>query len=209
MTSTTDRSARLQRYWDKKASSYDKQMGFWDRHLFGDSRAWACGQATGNVLEVAVGTGLNLHQYPDDVTLTGIDLSESMLDIARDRAAEIGRGATMLQGDAHALPFEDSSFDTVVCTFGLCTIPDPAVAIGEMIRVLRPGGRLILVDHIESSSMAVRTVQRLVELVTVPLAGEHFRRRPLNQIRCTELEIDKVQRFNLGLVERVIATKPI
>jgi ubiquinone/menaquinone biosynthesis C-methylase UbiE len=93
MTSTTDRSARLQRYWDKKASSYDKQMGFWDRHLFDDSRAWACGQATGNVLEVAVGTGLNLHQYPDDVTLTGIDLSESMLDIARDRAAEIGRGA--------------------------------------------------------------------------------------------------------------------
>jgi ubiquinone/menaquinone biosynthesis C-methylase UbiE len=179
MTSTTDRNERLQRYWDKKASSYDKQMGFWDRHLFDDSRAWACGQATGNVLEVAFGTGLNLHQYPDDVTLSGIDLSESMLDIARHRAAEIGRGATLLQGDAHALPSEDSSFDTVVCTFGLCTIPDPAVAIGEMIRVLRPGGRLILVDHIESSSMAVRTVQRLVELVIVPLAGEHFRRLPL------------------------------
>jgi ubiquinone/menaquinone biosynthesis C-methylase UbiE len=183
-------------------------MGFWDRHLFGDSRAWACGQATGTVLEVAAGTGLNLSHYPADVAVTGIDLSESMLDIAKDRAARIGRAATLLQGDAHALPFADSSFDTVVCTFGLCTIPDPVTAIGEMTRVLRPGGRLILVDHIESSSMAVRAVQRLLEIATVPLAGEHFRRRPLNQVRRTALDIHRVQRFHLGLVERVIARKP-
>jgi ubiquinone/menaquinone biosynthesis C-methylase UbiE len=206
--STKDRTARLQRYWDKKSRSYDKQMGFWDRHLFADSRAWACGQATGNVLEVAAGTGLNLGHYPDDVTLTGIDLSESMLDIARDRAARLGRTATLLQGDAHALPFADTSFETVVCTFGLCTIPDPATAIGEMTRVLRPGGRLILVDHIESSSMAIRALQGLLELATVPLAGEHFRRRPLNQVRRTALDIEGVQRFNLGIVERVVARKP-
>lgn len=86
MTSGNNRTTRLQRYWDKKSRSYDKQMGFWDRHLFGNSRAWACGQATGNVLEVAVGTGLNLDHYPDGITLTGIDLSDSMLDIARSRA---------------------------------------------------------------------------------------------------------------------------
>jgi len=208
MTSTKDHPARWHRYWDKKSRSYDKEMRFFDRHLFGDSRTWACGQATGEVLEVAIGTGLNLGAYPDDITLTGIDLSDPMLDIARGRAGELGRTATLLQGDAHALPFTDASFDTVVCTFGLCAIPDPTVAISEMTRVLRPGGRLILVDHIESSSPPARVVQRVLETVTVPLGGEHFLRRPLTQVRATGFDIERVERFKLGLVERLVARKP-
>jgi ubiquinone/menaquinone biosynthesis C-methylase UbiE len=159
-------------------------------------------------LEVAVGTGLNLDAYPDDVTLTGIDLSEPMLDIARTRSKEFGRPATLRQADAHALPFDDASFDTVVCTFGLCAIPDHEKAIAEMTRVLRPGGRLILVDHIESSSRVARGVQRALEIVTVPLGGEHFLRRPLNHVRAAGFDIEQVQRFKLGLVERLVARKP-
>jgi ubiquinone/menaquinone biosynthesis C-methylase UbiE len=208
MASTKDRTARWQRYWDKHSGSYDKQMGFFDRHLFGDSRTWACGQATGNVLEVAVGTGLNLEAYPDDINLTGIDWSDAMLDIARDRSSQLGRTATLQQADAHELPFDDASFDTVVCTFGLCAIPDHIRAITEMTRVLRPGGRLILVDHIESTSRVVRAVQRFLEIFTVPLGGEHFLRRPMNQVRAAGLEIDKVDRFKLGIVERLVARKP-
>jgi ubiquinone/menaquinone biosynthesis C-methylase UbiE len=208
MTSTKDRTARWNRYWDKKSRSYDREMGFFDRHLFGDSRAWACGQATGTVLEVAVGTGLNLEFYPDDVALTGIDWSDAMLDIARGRAAELARIATLQQGDAHQLPFDDASFGTVVCTFGLCAIPDHTRAIAEMTRVLRPGGRLILVDHIQSSSAVVRAVQRFLEVFTVPLGGEHFLRRPLNHVRAAGFDIEQVQRFKLGLVERLVARKP-
>ena len=156
MTSTKDRTARWNRYWDKKSRNYDKEMTFFDRHLFGDSRTWACGQATGEVLEVAVGTGLNLEAYPPDITLTGIDLSGAMLDLARHRTTELGRTATLQRADAHKLPFEDASFDTVVCTFGLCAIPDHTKAIAEMTRVLRSGGRLILVDHIASTSRVAR-----------------------------------------------------
>jgi ubiquinone/menaquinone biosynthesis C-methylase UbiE len=208
MTSTKDRTARWHRYWDKKSRNYDKEMKFFDRHLFGDSRTWACGQATGKVLEVAVGTGLNLDAYPQDITLTGIDWSDAMLDIARSRATEVGRTATLQQADAHELPFDDASFDTVVCTFGLCAIPDHTQAISEMTRVLRPGGRLILVDHIKSSSRVARGVQRFLEIFTVPLGGEHFLRRPLNQVRATSLDVEQVQRFKLGLVERLVARKP-
>ncbi|MDH6244018.1 class I SAM-dependent methyltransferase [Mycobacterium sp. OTB74] len=207
MARSADHAARWNRYWDKKSRTYDKEMGFFDRHLFGDSRQWACGQATGSALEVAVGTGLNLDAYPDDVTLTGIDWSEAMLDIARGRAAELNRAATLQQADAHHLPFADDSFDTVVCTFGLCAIPDHKQALREMTRVLRPGGRLILVDHIESSSAPIRLIQRLLEVFTVPLGGEHFRRRPLNQIRTVGLDIEQAQRFKLGLVERLTAHK--
>lgn len=208
MFGTRNRSARWQRHWDKHSRTYDRQMQFMDRAVFGDSRQWACSQATGDVLEVAVGTGLNFPVYPDDINLTGIDLSEDMLDIARGRAAELGRSVALLQGNAHTLPFDDAAFDTVVCTFGLCAIPDLDAAIDEMHRVLRPGGRLVLVDHVESSSSLARVLQRGLEVITVPLAGEHFLRRPRNHLAAAGFNIEDVQRFKLGLVERLTALKP-
>jgi SAM-dependent methyltransferase len=69
---------RLRRYWDKHSGSYDKQMAFMERRLFGDTRQWVCRQAVGDVLEVGVGTGLNLDSYPEDVSITGVDLSPEM-----------------------------------------------------------------------------------------------------------------------------------
>ena len=201
------KAERWRRYWDRKSAGYDAEMGVWERRLFGDSREWACGRAAGEVLEVAAGTGLNLPHYPADVPLTGLDLSEGMLAIARDRARQLGRPVTLQVGDAHRLPFPDGSFDTVVCTFGLCAIPDPAAAVGEMVRVLRPGGRLILVDHVTSSSRLVRAVQWLLELASVPLAGEHFRRRPLRLVEALGLPVERRERFKLGLVERLVARK--
>ena len=201
------KAERWRRYWDRKSTTYDAEMGVWDRRLFGDSREWACGRATGEVLEVAVGTGLNLPHYPAEVTLTGLDLSAGMLAIARDRADRLGRPVTLREGSAHDLPFADAAFDTVLCTFGLCAIPDPAAAVGEMVRVLRPGGRLVLVDHVASSSRVVRGLQWLVELASVPLAGEHFRRRPLKLVEALGLPVDQRERFKLGLVERLVAGK--
>jgi len=201
------KAERWRRYWDRKSTTYDAEMGVWDRRLFGDSREWACGRATGEVLEVAVGTGLNLPHYSAEVTLTGLDLSAGMLAIARDRADRLGRPVTLREGSAHDLPFADAAFDTVLCTFGLCAIPDPAAAVGEMVRVLRPGGRLVLVDHVASSSRVVRGLQWLVELASVPLAGEHFRRRPLNLVEALGLPVEQRERFKLGLVERLVAGK--
>ena len=139
---------RLARYWDKQASRYDRAMDFWDRHLFGASRPWACGRATGEVLEVAIGTGRNLPYYPDGTRLTGVDWSAPMLTIAAERAASLGRQAELRRGDAQELDFPDGSFDTVLCTLGLCAIPDDRRAVGEMTRVLRPGGRLLLADMV-------------------------------------------------------------
>ena len=77
---------RWRRKWDKHAGSYDRSMGFLDRYAFDDTREWVCTQATGQVLEVAIGTGLNLPLYPPDATITGVDWSRAMLDGARRRA---------------------------------------------------------------------------------------------------------------------------
>ncbi|MCG8927253.1 class I SAM-dependent methyltransferase [Lentzea sp. CC55] len=200
---------RWQEYWNRKSEKYDREMGALDRRVFGDSRRWACSRATGEVLEVAVGTGLNLPHYPAGVTLTGLDLSDRMLDLARTRAAGLGRPVALHQGTAHALPFADSSFDTVVCTLGLCAIPDHETAVGEMVRVLRPGGSLILLDHVAATSRFVRAVQWLLERITVPMAGEHFLRRPLHLVQAHGLVVEQRQRFKLGVVERLVARKPV
>jgi ubiquinone/menaquinone biosynthesis C-methylase UbiE len=207
MAKTSD-DERLRRYWDKHSVSYDRQMRFFDRRLFGDSRKWVCAQATGEVLEVAIGTGLNLPLYPVDIRLTGIEWSPAMLDIARHRAGELGLSVELREGDAQAMPFGDASFDTVVCTLSLCAIPDDRRAIAEMARVLRPGGRLLLLDHIAGSAGPVRAIQWLLERVTIPMGGEHFRRRPLHHVQAAGLEVEEQDRFKLGIVERVAARKP-
>lgn len=203
-----DRETRWRRYWDKHSRTYDREMGFFDRVLFGDYRQWVCSRASGQVLEVAVGTGLNLPLYPEGVRLTGIDLSDQMLAIARERAATLGRDVDLRQGNAHQLPFDDAALDTVVCTFSLCAIPDVWRAVSEMRRVLRPGGRLLLADHVASTSRLARGVQRALELVTIPMGGENFLRRPINQVRAAGFEIERSERFKLGLVERLVARLP-
>lgn len=207
MSGRPGRAERLRRYWDKQADSYDKAMTAADRYFFGDTRQWVCGQATGSVLEVAIGTGLNLPHYPDHVRLTGVELSPAMLAIARQRSVDLGREVELREGDAQSLDLPDGAFDTVVCTFSLCAIPDHRQALVEMSRVLRPGGLLLLADHVEAAPRLVRAVQWLIELASVPLAEEHWRRRPIQQVRAMGFTVERHDRFKLGIVERLAARK--
>ena len=200
---------KVRRAWAKQAPRYDKRIGFFERKLFGDDhRAWACSLASGDTLEVAVGTGLNLPSYAGDVRLTAIDLSPEMLAIARRRASEAGVEVDLREGDAHALPFAEGSFDTVVCTYSLCNIPEPGRAVAEMKRVLRPGGRLVLVDHIRSPVRAVLWVQKAIELFSARFEGEHMTRRPLEDVRAQGLDVVERERLGAaGMIERVVALK--
>lgn len=201
-------TAKQRRVWDTAAPGYDRQIAFFERIWFGGGREWLADRARGRVLEVAIGTGLSLAHYPADVAVTGVDLSPEMLAQARDRAAELGRDVELLEGDAERLPVDDASYDTVVCALGLCSIPDPARAIGEMRRVLVPGGRLLLLDHVESSAAPLRGLQWLVERVTIRFAGEHFTRRQLPLVRRAGFDVVEVARLKAGTVERVHAVKP-
>jgi ubiquinone/menaquinone biosynthesis C-methylase UbiE len=199
---------RLRGKWEKYAPRYDRDIGFFERVLFGGGREWVCAQATGEVLDVAVGTGRNLPFYPDGVRLTGIDFSPAMLDIARTRAAELGREIDLREGDAQALPFPDASFDTVVCTLGLCGIPDDRTAIAEMYRVLRPHGTLLLLDHVGSHHKLIHLGQRLLEKLSVRMLGDYQTRRPLPLVEQAGFVIRRQERLKAGTVERVAAVKP-
>ena len=206
---TQTKADRLRRYWDKQAPKYDKQVAFFERVWFGDGRQWVCSQATGDVLEVAIGTGRNLSFYPQGIRLTGIDFSPAMLEVARRQADQLGRQVDLRLGDAEALDLPDATVDTVVCTLSLCTIPDQRQAIAEMRRVSRPGGRLLLLDHVAAAPRAARAVQWLLERITLPLGGEHLRRRPLQHVQALGFRIERRERSNLGIVERLVARKPV
>jgi ubiquinone/menaquinone biosynthesis C-methylase UbiE len=209
VTTKPNETAKVLRAWEKSAPGYDRQIAFLERIWFGGGRQWLGARAQGRVLEVAVGTGLNLPHYPADTVVTGIELSPAMLAIATKRAADLGRDVDLRTGDAEALPFGDQVFDTVVCALSLCTIPEPATAIGQMWRVLVPGGRLLLLDHVGSTWPPIRAVQWLLERVTIRAAGEHFTRRQLPLVRAAGFDIVEVERLKAGTIERVLARKPV
>jgi SAM-dependent methyltransferase len=150
----------------------------------------------------------NLPFYPPSVRLTAIDFSPAMLDIARQRARGLGIEVDLRVGDVQSLEFGDATFDTVVCALSLCAIPDERRAVAEMKRVLRPGGRLVLLDHVAGQPAWVRVVQWLLERITIPLGDEHFLRRPLVTAQSEGFVIEFSQRSKLGIVERVMARKP-
>jgi len=198
---------RARRYWEKQAPRYDRLISFFERVLFGDGRQWACSQARGEVLEVAAGTGRNLPYYRPDVRLTVTDFSAPMLELARSRARDLGTEAEFQLADAQALDFPDERFDTTVCTLGLCSVPDDRQAVAEMTRVLRPGGQLILLEHVRSPNRAVRSVQRVLDVPSVRFSCDHLTREPLDRVREQGLEIEEFVRSKAGIVERLRARK--
>lgn len=147
-------------------------------------------EATGAVLEVGVGTGLNLGRYdPAKVTrVDAVDPDPHMLSRAEPRAAASPVPITLHRTGAEDLPFPDDHFDTVVCTFVLCTIPDVHHALVELARVLKPTGRLLYVEHTVADG-PIRHVQHLLQPLWGPLSGGcHLARDPGELLRAAGLE---------------------
>jgi ubiquinone/menaquinone biosynthesis C-methylase UbiE len=199
---------RVRELYEAEAPRYDFTIAIFERLLFAGGRGWVCSRARGDTLEVAVGTGRNLAEYPPDVRLTGIEFSPAMLDIARRRAAELRRDIDLRPGDAQQLEFPDASFDTVTCTLSLCTIPDDRAAVAEVKRVLRPGGRFVLLEHVRSTRPVIRATQQALDQLAVRFQADHLAREPLEHLAAEGFIIDELERSKLGIVERVAAHKP-
>ena len=200
---------RIRKIFDKQAPKYDRSMARFERLLFSGNREWACSKADGDVLEIAAGTARNLPFYPNTVRLTGVELSPEMAELGRRRATDLGREIQIEVGDAEALDFPDDSFDAVVCTYGLCTIPDHRAAVREAKRVLRPGGRILLAEHVRSPNPLVRTIQRLLDPLAHRFGGDHLMREPLEPLADEGFEVEEIERSRAGWVELVAARKPV
>lgn len=150
----------VERVYEKLSGVYD--IAFGPVLQPGRRRAVAMMQAGPGtrILEIGVGTGLNLDLYPQGSLVTGIDLSQPMLERARERAARLGIDARLLQMDATDLRFEDASFDVVYAPYVLSVVPDPVGVFREMWRVCRPGGRVIVLNHFRSLRPQLARLER-------------------------------------------------
>ncbi len=171
-------------------------------------------EATGKVLEVGVGTGLNLSLYRDVTTLDAVDPDPFMLARARERIADVPFPVELHQTGAEHLPFADGHFDTAVVTFTLCTIPDPTAALAEVWRVLRAGGRLLFVEHTRSIQPLVAGVQGALAPLWKKIGGGcHLDRRAVELVRAAGFQVRSTEpvwreRWTLFPVYRGVAWKP-
>ncbi len=205
---TLAETERVRRYYEQTAHRYDEYVGYFEKVLVGDGRHWVCSQARGEVLEIAIGTGRNLPYYPEGVDVTGVDLTPAMLAIARQRAIDLDREVDLRVGDAQDLDLPDARFDTVVATLALSSIPDDRRAVAEVLRVLRPGGRFLLLEHVRSPLLPVRLLQRVLNPLFVRCYGDHLLREPLDYLTAAGFVVDRVERSKGGLIERLVARKP-
>ena len=198
--------------FDHLAPHYDRMIGVIERLAFGRHRGWVGARARGRVLELGVGTGLNLPHYgPAVAEVIGLDLSGQMIARARARARDLGTaGRTDLQvGDVQRLDLPGSHVDTVVSTLTFCTIPDPQAAADESARVLRPGGRMVLVEHGPSTRRWLTGAMARVDPAFQRWAHDHLLRDPVPYVRRAGLVVDKVERRGVGgVVFRVLAHRP-
>ena len=172
------------------------------------SRPWVCSRAAGAVLDVCVGDGRNLPHYPAGVSVTGVDWSPAMVEASRRMAERLGMPADIRVADAERLPFPDGRFDTVVATFALCCVPDERAALAEMVRVLKPGGSLLLADTVASSNPLARLLEHASDLISVPMEGHHQTRRPLPVVESLGLRVVEVEEEHWRMIERLRAIKP-
>jgi ubiquinone/menaquinone biosynthesis C-methylase UbiE len=162
-------------------------------------RRRALGAAEGAILEIGVGTGLNLPSYPEAVrSIVSVGPEETLAPRAVRRAVAHGIAVEHVPGDARQLPFDAGRFDTVVATLVLCTIPEPARAVGEMARVLRPGGQLLFLEHVVAERGARRALQRLCNAPLRPLlCGCEMTRDSARTIADNGFTITEMERYEL------------
>lgn len=152
--------AEIGERYAEAARWYDVWMKVLESLLLRKLRRDLLSHARGKVLEVGIGTGMNLEHYPRRCEITGIDYTPAMLERAKRRAARLGKKVILKQGDAQRLPFVKGSFETVVDAFCLCTYLNPLKVLREMRRVCKKEGQILLLEHGRSSNPWIQRLQR-------------------------------------------------
>jgi ubiquinone/menaquinone biosynthesis C-methylase UbiE len=185
------------------AAMYDVINGPAERAGLRQQRHDLLAQATGATIEIGAGTGLNLPHYPAAVTrLALIEPDPHMIRRLRRRAAKVGRDAEIIDSTADQLPLADASFDTAVVTFALCSVPDEQAALGEITRVLAPGGRLLFLEHVRSADPEIAARQDKMPF-PYPLIGCHPNRDTLRAIEASALDVESVRNGELPKAPKI------
>jgi SAM-dependent methyltransferase len=196
------------RRYDRIAPVYDAlewmmewRASRWRRDL------WARAEA-GRILELGVGTGKNIRHYPKERDVVAFDISEKMLVRARRKAARYSSPVELGLGDAQALSYPDASFDVVVATFLFCSVPDPVLGLSEALRVLKPGGQLLLLEHVLSRRAALRRIMQWLDPIPFHIWGAHIDRDTADAVRAAGFVDVREANLSLDVVKRIEAKAP-
>lgn len=201
------RTALTKSRYNRSAASYDSCMAAMDRLAL---RSWRVKQwsllGKGKVLEVGVGTGANMPFFPREAEITGIDLSDGMLAQARSRAAREGVQVELLEMDAQDLRFPPGTFDYAASTCVFCSVPDPVLGLREVRRVLKPGGRLVMLEHVHAPGL-LGLIFDFLNPLAARLIGTNINRRTVENVRRAGFKIESVESRFLGIVKLIVARK--
>lgn len=186
----TKATRNTRRRYDRNAPMYDMMEHLMETRAFKRwrDRLWSLVEGE-KILEVGVGTGKNMPFYPERAQVTAIDLSPRMLERAVKRADGLGCTADFCEMDVQQLGYPDGSFDAAVSTFVFCSVPDPIAGLREIRRVLRPGGRLYMLEHVLSRKPVLRQLMNLVNPLVVRVGGANINRQTRHNLELAGLTV--------------------
>ena len=193
--------------YQRLSAVYDLMEGMAEaRYRPWREKLWA--QVEGpRVLEVGVGTGKNMPHWPTDAQVTGIDLTPGMLEIARRRMRQTDLAADLRLGDAQALDFPNATFDTAVATFVFCSVPYPVLGLRELARVVRPGGRVLLLEHMRSANPILGALMDFINPLVVRLMGANINRWTVENVQASGLQVESVEDLGTGGIFKLIVAR--
>ena len=194
--------------YNRVAPLYDFMEGLIERSCYSKWRAllWSKVEGT-HILEVGVGTGKNFPFYPAHAQITAIDFSEKMLKRAEERATRLKVKVRLQQMDVQNLEFEDHTFDTVAASFVFCSVPDPVRGLVEIERVCRPGGKVVLLEHVLSANRIAGWLMNLVNPLVVRIIGANINRRTVDNVIRSDLTVEQVTDLGGAIFKLIEARK--
>jgi ubiquinone/menaquinone biosynthesis C-methylase UbiE len=188
--------------YDRFARHYDRFFAPLERLGLARMRQEAISMLPENasILEIGCGSGANFEFYPKCRRSVSSEISIEMLQVAKGKR----RGNHLIQADAQSLPFPAGEFDAAFATLVFCSIPDPAAAFAELRRVVKPGGRVVLLEHVRPEGI-LGTIFDLLDKATVALADDHFNRRTAEIARDSGLKVTEVRKKLAGIVNLIVA----
>ena len=161
----------------------------------------------GRLLEVGVGTGKNMTFWPSDVKVVAVDLSPRMLNHARRRARRLRRDALIELGDVEKLDYSANRFDLAAMTFVMCSVPDPVLGLREVARVVRPDGRVLMMEHVRSKVSWIGKAMDLLNPIVRSVMGPNINRETVENVAAAGLELIDVENIGMGGIFKMIEAR--